>query len=56
MVTILKSGQPLDELLKKLESANQGKKKGVDASKYSGVLKTDIDPLEYQKKMRDEWK
>ena len=27
-----------------------------DIKKYAGTLKTDIDPLEYQKKMRDEWR
>ena len=55
MTTILKSGQPLEELLKKLEAASSSKKKGVDAKKYSGVLKTEIDPLAYQKQMRDQW-
>lgn len=32
--------------------AKAGKK---DLRKYAGILKTDIDPLEYQKRMRNEW-
>lgn len=55
MTTILKSGEPIEELRKKLDKAISKKTKGVDTSKYSGILKSDLDPLEYQKKMRDEW-
>jgi len=55
MTTILKSGLPIEELKKQFEKASEKKVKGIDTSKYSGTIKTKIDPLEYQKKMRDEW-
>jgi len=54
MVTIIKKGtKPKDIhlLLSKLESP-----KKFDSYKHLGVLKLDADPLEIQKKMRDEWK
>lgn len=56
MTTILKSGKPLDELTKEFEKATSKKGKGVDTDKYSGVLTPGIDPLEFQKKIRDEWR
>ncbi|MBC7388871.1 MAG: hypothetical protein H7329_06660 [Opitutaceae bacterium] len=55
MTTILKSGLPIEDLRKQLEKASQKKNQGINTSKYSGVIKSQIDPLEYQKKMRDEW-
>jgi hypothetical protein len=45
----------MEELKKQLEKAISQKSKGIDTTKYSGVIKTEIDPLEYQKKIRDEW-
>jgi hypothetical protein len=30
-------------------------KKIVDLSKYAGIMKLSIDPLEYQRQIRDEW-
>jgi hypothetical protein len=30
-------------------------KKNVDLSKYAGIMKLSIDPLEYQRQIRDEW-
>jgi hypothetical protein len=53
MTIILKKGQHLEDLLPKTTSVKGGKK--LDAKKYLGVLKRKEDPLEIQKKMRDEW-
>lgn len=39
-----------DSLLKKLKV-----KKGIDAKKYCGVIKLKENPLDIQKKLRDEW-
>jgi hypothetical protein len=54
MVTIIKKGMPKDEAKKLIDDAvaKAGKK---DLRKYAGILKTDIEPLEYQKKIRNEW-
>lgn len=51
MVTIIKKGMPKHEAKKLIDEAvaKAGKK---NLLKYAGILKTDIDPLEYQKKMR----
>jgi hypothetical protein len=32
------------------------KRRRVDLSKYAGKVKFDIDPLTYQKQVRDEWR
>jgi len=56
MTTLLKSGKPMEELKKLMNSTPSPQKKGVDTTKYAGAIKTDIDPLEYQKMMRDEWR
>jgi hypothetical protein len=53
MIIILKKGQHLEDLLPKATSVKGGKK--LDAKKYLGVLKQKEDPLEIQKKIRDEW-
>lgn len=54
MATIIKRGTSAKKAKKLIDEAvaKAGKK---DLKKYAGVLKTDIDPLDYQKKMRDEW-
>ena len=54
MVTIIKKGTPRQEAKKLINEvvAKAGKK---DLRKYAGILKTDIDPLEYQKQIRNEW-
>ncbi len=55
MVTIIKKGTPKKEIKKRVnEIVSKAPKKNI--MKYAGKLKTDIDPLLYQKKMRDEWK
>jgi hypothetical protein len=53
MVTVIKKGTSkisIKNLVKKTQ-----KKKGIDAKKYSGVLKLKEHPLDIQKKLRDEW-
>lgn len=54
MITIIKKGTPKHEAKKLVDEmvAKAGKK---DLRKYAGILKTDIDPLAYQKQIRDEW-
>jgi hypothetical protein len=54
MATIIKKVTTKQEAKRILDEAvaNAGKK---DLRKYAGILKTDIDPLEYQKKVRNEW-
>ena len=53
MVTIIKKGTKRTDLDKHLEHISSSKK--LDATNFSGVLKLTEDPLEIQKKMRDEW-
>jgi|LakMenEpi03Aug12_release.lakeMendotaPanAssembly.Ray.scaffolds.fasta_scaffold864231_1 hypothetical protein len=53
MVTVIKKGTSktsIRNLVKKTQM-----KKGIDAKKYSGVLKLKEHPLDIQKKLRDEW-
>lgn len=54
MVTIIKKGTPKDEIKKRIDQVISKKTTG-DILQYAGKLKTDIDPMEYQKKMRSEW-
>ncbi len=54
MVTIIKKGTSKDDIKKKIKEAFD-KKPVSDILRYAGTLKTKIDPLEYQKQMRDEW-
>ena len=54
MVTIIKKGTPREEIKKKISDAvSKSHKKNI--KKYAGKLKLDIDPLEYQRQMRNEW-
>lgn len=53
MVTVIKKGMPIVKMKKLLKEAfSRSPKKNI--RQYAGVLKTDIDPLEYQKMMRNE--
>ena len=54
MVTIIKKGTPKKEIRQRINKVISKKPKR-SIMKYAGKLKTDIDPLDYQKKMRDEW-
>ena len=53
MTIILKKGQRLEDVLPKTNKESGAKR--LDARKYVGVLKIKEDPLEAQKRMRDEW-
>jgi len=56
MVTTIKSGASKEEIDNLLEShSKMKKKKGIDVKKYCGILDLKEDPLELQKKWRDEW-
>jgi hypothetical protein len=54
MATVLKKGASKSEVAKSIEKA-AGKHSKEQLMKLAGALKADIDPLEYQKKLRDEW-
>ena len=54
MVTIIKKGTPREEIRKRInEVVSKTLKK--DIMKYAGKLKAKIDPLVYQREMRNEW-
>jgi hypothetical protein len=55
MVTVLKKNESIEKLKQILDNVLSKKKKGIDASKFSGILKIDDDAVDLQKKMRDEW-
>lgn len=55
MVTIIKKGASIEEIRRKIEKALKGKRK-MSIMDFAGSLKSDIDPLEFQKQIRDEWK
>ncbi len=54
MITVIKKGISIKEMKKLLNEAFS-KVPEKNIRKYAGILKTDIDPLEYQKQMRNEW-
>jgi hypothetical protein len=55
MVTIIKKGTPRDEIRKRMTDAiSKSPKRNI--MKFAGKLKSEIDPLVYQKQMRNEWK
>jgi len=53
MTVRLKKGQRLEDVLPK-DNQEKGAKR-LNAMKYAGFLSIKEDPLEIQKKMRDEW-
>ena len=56
MILVLKRGatkKEIEALNKKLGFIKSGK--GLDAKKYSGVIKLKEDPLAIQRKLRNEW-
>jgi len=55
MVTIIKKGDSKAHIRKALEKIQEPPNKGFNAKKYSGILKLNKDPLEIQRRMRDEW-
>lgn len=54
MATVIKKGTSKSEVAKSIEKA-VGKHSKEKMMKLAGALKADIDPLQYQKKLRDEW-
>jgi hypothetical protein len=55
MLTLIKKGSSKREIRKKLELVFSKKKKS-NILKFAGKLKSDIDPVEFQKQMRNEWR
>ena len=54
MVTTIKKGTSREKILKALKQ-RPVKVKSPDLKKYCGSISLDQDPLEMQKKWRDEW-
>ena len=55
MVVVIKKGTPKEEIKKRMnEIISRDRKKGI--MKYAGKLNLDIDPLKYQRSLRNEWK
>ncbi len=56
MITVIKKGYKKHSILKLLKELKQkAYNKGFDAYKYCGAIQIAEDPLEIQKRMRDEW-
>lgn len=57
MVTVIKQGSTRERIKALLEAMknNRKQKKGVDTFKYSGTLALEMDPMEIQRQLRDEW-
>jgi len=54
MATVLKKGTSKQEIVKNINNVSQKRRK-KELLKLAGTLKADIDPLVFQKKLRDEW-
>ena len=50
----VKKGEKKAIIQRKLDQLDYSEK-GLNAKQYCGKIKLQEDPLEYQKKMRDEW-
>jgi hypothetical protein len=57
MITIKKgaSKAEIQQLFQQLISQQAKKSKGFDAYEFSGSVKLKLNPLEYQKNLRNEW-
>jgi len=55
MVTTLKYGSKKDSITRLLNKLTKSANRGIDAQKYSGVIKLIGDPLQIQKALRNEW-
>lgn len=53
MVTIIKRGSSAAEIKKKIQKISSKSKNKLQ--KFAGSLKSEIDPLEWQKSIRNEW-
>ena len=56
MVTVIKSGASKKSIETSIKKLSSSKKKGFDANKFCGVIKLNEEPLDIQKRLRDEWK
>jgi len=54
MVTTIKKGTSREKIMNILRK-RKSKTKGIDLKKYCGSISLNEDPLEMQKKWRDEW-
>ncbi len=54
MVTVIKKGTSVKEINKAINKVLEKSKK-ANIRQFAGSLKTDIDPLAYQKDIRSEW-
>lgn len=55
MATVIKKGASKTEIRESIRKAVQ-KSPSKQISQLAGMLKARVNPLEYQKKLRDEWK
>lgn len=55
MITVIKKGARKEDIKKMLQKIELIPKKGFDARKFCGILKTEEDPVDTQKRLRDEW-
>lgn len=55
MITVIKKGTPKREITERVNEVFLKAPKR-DILKYAGTLKSDIDPLEYQRHIRNEWR
>jgi hypothetical protein len=53
-IIIVKKGDNKVAIQKMLEKLDKNEK-GLDTKKYCGKIHLDVDPIEYQKKIRNEW-
>jgi len=56
MVTIIKKGTPKAEIKRRINEVVNKNPKKRNIMKYAGKLNLNIDPMEYQRDMRNEWK
>ena len=54
MVTIVKKGTPIDQILKLIKTARKKSRK-TDLTQFAGKLVIKRDILSIQKELRDEW-
>ena len=57
MIITIKRGTKKQNIQQLLDHLNKQKRrsKGINAQKYCGILRLNIDPLEVQKTLRNEW-
>ena len=58
MVTIIKKGTSKEKIksLMKQRPKNKPRRQKIDLHKYCGTIRLEQDPMDMQKKWRDEWK